>query len=59
MNKKVDQDMLNELKEDLRGKTPDEAEKTLTIFCQKTGLTINECRVYYNQLVKEGNIIEK
>jgi hypothetical protein len=59
MSKKVDDHMLEELKANLKGKKPDQQDKVIAIFCQKTGLTMDECKVYYKQLVKDGNKKEK
>ncbi|MDR0372101.1 MAG: hypothetical protein LBI79_00840 [Nitrososphaerota archaeon] len=35
------------------------AEKVLTTFCQRYGLSMETCRNYYNELVKRGEIKEK
>jgi hypothetical protein len=56
---KVDKDMLEELKENLKGKKLDQKEEVIAVFCQKTGLTMDECKVYYKLLVKDGSIKEK
>jgi hypothetical protein len=34
-------------------------EKTLTIFCERYSISINECKEIYNKLVKQGEIKEK
>jgi hypothetical protein len=34
-------------------------EKVLSIFCQRHGVTMDSCRVYYKQLVKEGKVKEE
>jgi hypothetical protein len=59
MSNKVDKDMLEELKTNLKGKKPDQQDKVVAVFCQKTGLTMDECKVYYKKLVKDGNIKKK
>jgi hypothetical protein len=59
MSHKVDKDMLEELKENLKGKKPDQKDKVIAVFCQKTGLTMDECKVYYKQLVKDDKKKEK
>ena len=59
MSNKVDKDMLEELKTNLKGKKPDQQDKVIAVFCQKTGLTMDECKVYYKQMVKDGNKKEK
>ncbi len=44
----------------IKDKPQDEpAEKTLATFCQRYGLSVDECRVYYDKLVKQGVIKEK
>jgi hypothetical protein len=52
--------MIEELKEKIKQKNPDEpVEKTLTVFCSKTGISMNTCRGYYKQLLDKGEIKEK
>jgi hypothetical protein len=60
MNVKIDKHMIEELKETVQKKDPNEpVEKTLAVFCERTGISMNTCRIYYNQLVKKGDIKEK
>jgi len=60
MSDKIDKHMIQELKESLKEKKPDEpVEKILTVFCERTGVSMNTCRVYYNRLVEKGEIKEK
>ena len=60
MSDKIDKHMIQELKERLKEKKPDEpVEKILTVFCERTGVSMNTCRVYYKQLVEKGEIKEK
>jgi hypothetical protein len=60
MSVKIDKHMIEELKETVQKKDPKEpVEKTLTVFCERTGISIDTCRIYYNQLVKKGEIKEK
>ena len=57
MNDKTDKHMIQELKEKLKEKKPDEpVEKILTVFCERTGVSMSTCRVYYKQLVEKGEI---
>jgi len=60
MSDKTDKHMIQELKEKLREKKPDEpVEKTLTIFCERTGISMDTCRLYYKRLVEKGEVKEK
>ena len=60
MSDKIDEHMIQELKEKLKEKKPDEpVEKILTVFCERTGVSMDTCRVYYKQLVEKGEIKEK
>jgi predicted solute-binding protein len=40
-------------------KTNQSVEQVLAVFCQRHGVTMDTCRVYYKQLVKEGKVKEK
>ncbi len=60
MSDKIDKHMIQELKERLKEKKPDEpVEKILTVFCERTGVSMNTCRVYYKRLLEKGEIKEK
>ena len=60
MSDKTDKHMIQELKEKIKEKKPDEpVEKILTVFCERTGISMESCRVYYNNLVEKGEIKEK
>jgi len=60
MSDKTDKHMIEELKETIQKKDPKEPiEKTLVVFCSRTGISMDNCRVYYNKLVKKGEIKEK
>ena len=60
MSDKTDKHMIQELKERIKEKKPDEpVEKILTVFCERTGISMDTCRVYYKQLVEKGEIKEK
>ena len=60
MNAKIDKHMIEELKETVQKRDRKEpVEKTLAVFCERTGISMDTCRIYYNQLVKKGEIKEK
>jgi hypothetical protein len=49
-----------ELKDMIKDRKPGESvEKVLFVYCQRHGLSVDECRDYYDQLVKKGEIKEK
>lgn len=49
---------LNELKEMLQeGKEP--KEKVFAVFCHRHGVSMDECKMYYDQLTAEGAVKEK
>jgi len=51
---------IQELKEMIQERKPGESvEKVLGVFCQRNGLSMDACRVYYDQLVKKGEIKKK
>ena len=60
MSDKTDKHMIQELKEKIKERKPGEpVEKILTVFCERTGISMDSCRVYYKQLVEKGEIKEK
>jgi hypothetical protein len=61
MSEKFDkQHKIQELKDMIKNRKPGEpVEEVLTIYCQRHGISIDACRVYYYQLVKKGEIKEK
>jgi len=59
MSDKIDKHLIQELKEKIKEKKPDEpVEKILTVFCERTGVSMDTCRVYYKRLVEKGEIKE-
>ena len=51
---------IQELKEMIQGRKRGESvEQVLEVFCQRNGLSMDACRVYYDQLVKKGEIKKK
>ncbi|MEM2081819.1 MAG: hypothetical protein QW744_06085 [Candidatus Bathyarchaeia archaeon] len=60
MSKKEDKHHIEELKEMIKEKKPDEpVEKVLAKFCERHGVSMGTCRVYYKRLVKEGHVKEE
>ena len=60
MSGKLDKEHFHELLRMIKEKSPGESsEKILAIFCERHGLSQDECRHYYDILVAEGNIKEK
>jgi hypothetical protein len=41
------------------GKPGEPVEEVLSTFCQRQGLSMDTCRVYYKKLVDKGEIKEK
>jgi hypothetical protein len=55
MSDKVDKEHLKELKEMVKERKPNQKEEeVLAIFCQRHGLTMETCRLYYDQLKKSS-----
>lgn len=61
MGKKPDQSHAEEyLKRMIEEKPADEpVERVLSTFCERYGVSMSECRVHYNTLVKKGVVKEK
>jgi predicted solute-binding protein len=60
MTEKMDKEHIQELKEMVQEKKKGEpVEKVLAKFCERHGVSLNTCRVYYDRLVKNGEIEEK
>ncbi|MGD0070411.1 MAG: hypothetical protein ABSB71_02485 [Candidatus Bathyarchaeia archaeon] len=60
MSDKMDKHKIQELKEMVQKRNPDEpVEKVLAVFCERHAVSLNTCRVYYNRLVEKGEIKEK
>jgi hypothetical protein len=61
MSEKFDkQHKIQELKDMIKNRKPGEpVEEVLSIYCQRHGMSMDACRVYYDQLVKKGEIKEK
>lgn len=51
---------IQELTDMLNDRKPNESvEEVLVTYCQRHGISLDDCRNYYNQLAKEGKIKEK
>jgi hypothetical protein len=60
MSDKPENEHKQELQEMVNQKKPNQpVEQVLAVFCQRHGVTMDTCRVYYKQLVKEGKVKEK
>ncbi len=60
MSDKRDKHNLDLLREMVKERKPGEsAEEVLSVFCQRQGLPMDTCRVYYKKLVDKGEIKEK
>jgi predicted transcriptional regulator len=60
MSDKLDKQHIKELKEMVNDRQPSEpVEKVLTKFCERHGVSLDTCRVYYKRLVEKGDIKEK
>jgi len=60
MSEKKDKHNLDLLKEMVKERKKGEsAEEVLSVFCQRQGISMDACRVYYDKLVKLGEIKEK
>jgi predicted transcriptional regulator len=60
MSDKMDKHKIQELKEIVKERKPDEPiEQVLAVFCERHAVSLNTCRVYYNRLVEKGEIKEK
>ena len=60
MSDKIDTHKVKELKEMLQQRKPNEpVEKVLAIFCERHAISMNTCRVFYKQMVENGEVKEK
>jgi predicted transcriptional regulator len=60
MNEKTDKEHIEELKEMIKEKESKEpVEKVLVKFCERHGISLDTCRIYYRRLVDKGEIEEK
>ena len=60
MGEKMGKHHIEELKEMIQEKKPKEpVEKVFVKFCERHGVSLETCRVYYTRLVEKGEIKEK
>lgn len=60
MSDKLNEEHKRELREMVKEKKNKQpVEEVLSVFCQRHGLSLDECQAYYNQLVKSGAIKER
>ena len=60
MSDKIDKHKVKELKEMLQERKPNEpADKVLTVFCERHGISLSTCRLFYKEMVEKGEIKEK
>lgn len=60
MSDKQDKHKMALLKEMVSEKKPNQpVEEVLSTFCQRQGVSMGTCRVYYKKLVEKGEIKEK
>jgi glutamate synthase domain-containing protein 2 len=60
MRERMDKKHIEELKEMIKEKENTEpVEKVLVKFCERHGVSIDTCRIYYRHLVDKGEIHEK
>jgi hypothetical protein len=60
LGERKDKHHIEELKEMILEKNPKEpVEKVLVTFCERHGVSMDTCRIYYNRLVAKGEVEEK
>jgi hypothetical protein len=60
MSNKISKEHVQELLEMVKGRKKNEsAEDILSVFCQRHGLSLETCRLYYDDLVEKGEIKKK
>lgn len=60
MSEKKDKHDIDLLREMVNERKPGEpVEEVLSVFCQRQGVSMGTCRVYYKKLVDEGKVKEK
>jgi predicted transcriptional regulator len=57
MGEKIDKQKIQELKEMIQEKGPKEpVEKVLVKFCERHGVSLDTCKIYYKRLVEKGQV---
>lgn len=60
MGEKMDKHHIKELKEMIQEKeTGEPVEKVLATFCERHGVSLDTCRIYYRRMVEKEEIEEK
>ena len=60
MGEKIDKQKIQELKEMIQEKGSREpVEKVLVKFCERHGVSLATCKIYYKRLVEKGEVKEK
>jgi transposase len=60
MNEKMDKEHIQELREMVKEKKPEEpVEEVLTKFCERHAVSLETCRLHYDRLMKEGQSKKK
>jgi hypothetical protein len=60
MSDKIQNEHMQELREMVKGKKPSEpADEVIAVFCQRHGISLDTCRLYYNEIMKEDKVKEK
>ena len=60
MGEKIDKQKIQELKEMIHEKKPKEPiERVLAKFCERHGVSLDTCSIYYKRLVEKGEVEEK
>jgi hypothetical protein len=57
MSENKDKHYMRELKEMIvEKKTKEPVDKVFAVFCQRHGVSMNECKMYYDRLVENGEV---
>jgi hypothetical protein len=57
LGEKIDKQKIQELKEMIQEKKPKEpVEKVLVKFCERHGVSLDTCKIYYNRLIEKGQV---
>jgi hypothetical protein len=57
MGEKIDKQKIQELKEMIQEKGSKEpVEKVLVKFCERHGVSLDTCKIYYKRLVEKGQV---
>ncbi len=60
MSENKDKHYMRELKEMIQEKKPQEpVDKIFAVFCHRHGVSMNECKMYYDRLVENDEVKKK